>query len=85
MVEMGIFGTTLTDTIVDKGSGVNVLPEETWKKLGNPTLWPPTFNLLGEDQHGIKPLGTLMGQQVMISTQPFVLDFGSDSTKVERI
>ncbi|XP_059068990.1 uncharacterized protein LOC131859364 [Cryptomeria japonica] len=68
VVEMGILGTTLMDTFVDGGSGVNVLPEEKWKKLGNPTLWPPTFNLLGEDQHGIKLLGTLMAQHVMIDT-----------------
>ena len=41
VVEMGILGHVLTDTIVDGGFGVNVLPEETWKKLGQPTLWPP--------------------------------------------
>lgn len=29
VVEMGILGHVLTDTIVDEGSGVNVLPEET--------------------------------------------------------
>lgn len=75
VVEMGILGTILTDTIVDGGSGVNVLPEDTWKKLGKPTLWPPTFNLLGADQHGIKPLGMLMAQQVTVGAQPFVLDF----------
>ena len=43
VVEMGILETMLTDTIVDGGSGVNVLPEDTWKRLGQPTLWPPTF------------------------------------------
>ena len=43
VVEMGILGAVLTDTIVDGGSGVNVLPEDVWKKLGQPTLWPPTF------------------------------------------
>lgn len=75
VVEMGILGTILTDTIVDGGSGVNVLPKDTWKKLGKPTLWPPTFNLLGADQHGIKPLGMLMAQQVTVGAQPFVLDF----------
>lgn len=37
VVEMGIHGTILTDTVVDEGSSVNVLPEETWKKLGQPT------------------------------------------------
>ena len=72
---MGILGTILIDTIVDDGSGVNVLPEETWKKLGKPTLWPPTSNLLRVDQHGIKPLGTLMAQPITIETEPFVLDF----------
>lgn len=75
VVEMGIRGTILKDTIVDGGSRVNVLPEETWKRLGKPTLWPPTFNLVGADQHGIKPLGLLMAQQVTIGTQPFLLDF----------
>ena len=43
VVAMGILGTVLTNTIVDGGSGVNVLPEDIWKKLGQPTLWPPTF------------------------------------------
>ena len=49
VVEMGILGKVLTDTIVDEGSGMNVLPEDTWKKLGKPTLWPPTFQLLTAD------------------------------------
>ena len=43
VVEMGILGTVLTDTIIDGGSGVNVLPEDVWKKLGQVTLWPSTF------------------------------------------
>lgn len=75
VVEMDILGTMRMSTIVDGGSRVNVLPEETWKSLGKPTLWPPTFNLLGADQHGIKPLGTLVVQQVTIRTRPFTLDF----------
>ena len=75
VIEMGILGTVLLDTIVDGGSGVNVLPEDTWKKLGQPTLWPPRFQLLTTDQHGIKPLEVLMPQQVTIGTQPFLLDF----------
>ena len=75
VVEMGILGMVLTDTIVDGGLGVNVPPEDIWKKLGQPTLWPPTFQLLTTDQHGIKPLGTLMAQPVTIGTQPFLLDF----------
>ena len=72
---MGILGTILIYTIIDGGSGVNVLPEDVWKKLGQPTLWPPTFQLLTTNQHGIKPLGTLMVQLVIIGTQPFLLDF----------
>ena len=75
VVEMGILGTVLSDTIVDGGSGVNVLPEDTWKKLGQPTLWPPTFQLLTVDQHSIKPLRVLMAQLVTIGTQSFLLDF----------
>ena len=68
VVEMGILGTVLTETIVDGGSGVNVLPEDTWKRLGQPTLWPPTFQLLTADQHGIKPLGVLTTQPMTIET-----------------
>ena len=60
VVEMGILGTFLIDTIVNGGSSVNVLPENVWKKLGKPMLWPPTFQLRMTDQHEIKPLGTLM-------------------------
>ena len=75
VVEMGILGTILLDTIVDEGSGVNVLPEDTWKKLGELMLWPPTFQLLTIDQHGIKPLGILMAQPITIGTQPFLLNF----------
>ena len=75
VVEMGILGHVLTETIVDEGSGENVLPEETWKKLGQLTLWPPNFQLLTTDQHNIKPLGILMAQPVTIGTQPFLLDF----------
>lgn len=38
VVEIGILGIVLTGTIVDGGSGVNVLPKDVWKKLGQPTL-----------------------------------------------
>lgn len=75
VVEMGILDTVLTDTIVDGGSSVNVLPEDIWKKLAQPTLWPPTFQLLTTDHHGIKPLETLMAQSVTIGMQLFLLDF----------
>ena len=68
VVEMGILGTILPDTIIDEGSGVNVLPEQTWKQLGQPMLWPPTFQLLTTNQQGIKPLGTLIAQPVTIGT-----------------
>lgn len=65
----------LTNTIVDRGSGVNILPEDTWKCLGKPTLWPPTFQLVVADQHGIKQLGTSMAQKVTIETQQFLQTF----------
>lgn len=69
IVEIEILGRKLTNAIVDGGSGVNVLPEVTWQALGKPMLWPPTFHLVGVDQLGIKPLGTLMGQKVIMGTQ----------------
>ena len=58
VVETGILGTLLTYTIVDEGFDVNILPEEMWKKLGQPTLWLPTFQLLSADQHKVKPLSS---------------------------
>lgn len=54
---------------------MNVLPEDTWKSLDKPTIWLPTFQLVGADQHGIKVLGVLMGQKVIIGTQAFLLSF----------
>ena len=38
-------------------------------------LWPPTFQLLGVDQHEIKTIATLMGQKVIVGTQQIFLDF----------
>lgn len=49
VVKMRILGNVLTETIIDEGSGVNVLSEDTWKKLGNSMLWPPAFQLLTAD------------------------------------
>lgn len=49
----------MSNSIINKGSRVNVLPEETWNCLGKPTLW--TNLLLGRSLpiwH--KSLGTLM-------------------------
>lgn len=69
VVEMEIMGCKLANDIVDGGSGVNVLPEETWKTLRKPTLWPPTFRLVGVDEYRIKPIGTLMGQKVVTGPQ----------------
>lgn len=48
VVEMEIMGCKLSNTIVDGGLGVNVLPDETLKALRKPTLWSPTFQLVGK-------------------------------------
>ena len=61
VVEMEIMRCKLSNTIFDGGLGINILLERAWKALGKPTLWPPTFELAGANQHGIKPIGTLMG------------------------
>lgn len=75
VVKLEIMGQKLANTIIDGGSGVNVVSEETWKCLGKSKLWPSTFHLVGANQHGIKSLGTLMEKKVMIGTQQFFLDF----------
>lgn len=47
IVEMEIMGLKVINTIIDRRWGVNVLPEETWKRLGKPILWPLAFHLVG--------------------------------------
>ena len=61
----------LINSIVDGG----VLLEETWKCFGKPTLRLPTFHLVGAEQHGTKPLVTLIAQKVIVGIQHFFPNF----------
>lgn len=75
MVHMEILGKNLACTIIDGESKVNILPKDTQKSLGKPIIWPPTFQLVGANQQGIKVLRVPMAQKVLIGTQPFLLNF----------
>lgn len=91
VVKMEIIGHILTNTITDGGLGANVLPKESWKALGKLILCAPTFHLVGANEHGIKPLGTLMVQKVTVGTPQYFHDFvvitlekGGYNTPVDR-
>jgi hypothetical protein len=47
------------DIILDLGSKVNVLPKNTWKCMGDPTLGYSPIQLKLENQHRVIPIGRL--------------------------
>jgi hypothetical protein len=49
------------DIILDIGSKVNVLPKNTWKCMGDPTLGYSPIQLKLENQHRVLPIGRLKG------------------------
>jgi hypothetical protein len=52
------------DIILDLGSKVNVLPNTTWKCMGEPTLGYSTVQLKIANQHRVLPIGRLKGVTV---------------------
>jgi hypothetical protein len=70
-VNMEVLRRNQTNIIVDGGFDVNILLKDTWRSLGKPTIWSPTFQLVDAKQQGIKVLGVLMGQKVIIKTKLF--------------
>jgi hypothetical protein len=49
------------DIILDLGSKVNVLPKNTWKCMGEPTLGYSLFQLKLANQHRVLPIGRFKG------------------------
>ena len=53
--------------ILDLGSDVNVLPKQTWQRMGEPNLEWSTIQLHMANQQKIVPLGRLSGIMVDIT------------------
>ena len=53
---------------IDTGAGVTVIPQRTWKSVGQPKLSPPDKTLHGPDRRVISTLGKFMGT-LMIGAQ----------------
>jgi hypothetical protein len=54
------------DIIMDLGSEVNLLPKNTWKCMGDPTLGYSPVQLKLENQHRVLPIGKLKGVAVYL-------------------
>jgi hypothetical protein len=52
------------DIILDLGSEVNILPNKTWKCMGDPTLGYSPVHLKLANQHRVLPIGRLKGVTV---------------------
>jgi hypothetical protein len=74
-VDLEIDGHMIKEVVVDFGSQVNILPRETWIRLGKPLL-QPTMNFLKlADQRFIEPIGTLKSVITSIMGIPMRVDF----------
>ena len=65
----------ITGTLVDGGSGVNILPEFVYKKMQLSDLEAAPFQLKMADQRRIQPLGILRNQKITISSLSFFVNF----------
>jgi hypothetical protein len=54
------------DIILDLGSEVNMLPNKTWKCMGEPTLGYSLVQLKLANQHRVLPIGRLKGVTVYL-------------------
>jgi hypothetical protein len=74
-VDLEIDENLIKQVIVDFGSQVNILPRETWVRLGKPPL-QPTMNFLKlADQRFIEPIGTLKSVITSIMGIPMRVNF----------
>jgi hypothetical protein len=63
------------DIILDLGSKVNVLPNNTWKFMGEPTLGYSPVELKLANQHRVLPIGRLKGVTVYLDGVRTKADF----------
>ena len=65
----------IDQVILDLGSDANVLPKQTWKRMGEPKLDWSTIQLRMANQQKIIPLGRLSRFMVDIVGVKFLADF----------
>ena len=68
-------GDQIGGVLLDGGSGVNILPESEFLKLGKVTLDPAPFQVKMADQRRIQPLGILRRQEVSVAGLSFKANF----------
>lgn len=65
----------IDQVIMDLGSDANILPKQTWERMGRPTLqWSP-IQLRMANQQKIIPMGSLQGITVHIEGASMLVDF----------
>lgn len=74
-IDISILGVTLKNVIVDGGDAENVLPTQTWKKLGSPRLTPTNYSLKLANELLVKPVGHLENIQVNVGGIIVLMDF----------
>jgi hypothetical protein len=74
-VDLEIDGHMIKQVIVDFNSQVNILPRETWVRLGKPLLHPTMNFLKLADQRFIEPIGTLKSVITSIMGIPTRVNF----------
>jgi len=51
----------MDQVIIDLGSDMNVLPKQTWERMGRPAIRWSLIQLRMENQHKIIPMGNIAG------------------------
>jgi hypothetical protein len=74
-VDLEINEILIKQVVVDFGSQVNILPRETWIRMGRPTLAPTLNYLKLADQRLIEPIGILRNVETQIMGIPTQVDF----------
>lgn len=70
-----VAGFQISDTMLDLGSDVNILPRKTWQALGRPRLAYSPIQLRMVNQYCIFPIGWLEGVEVDVAGVKTYTDF----------
>lgn len=65
----------MDQVILDLGSDVNILPKETWGRMGTPALQWSLIQLIMVNHQKIIPMGQLYGETVDIEGASLVANF----------
>ena len=74
-IEVLINETNITGVVLDGGSGVNILAEETRKALGLPITNMAAFTVKMADQRRVNPIGLIRNVEITIAGLKFVTTF----------